>query len=272
MAEGSKRDIVSYSDFLPVQYNNSPNLKTFLSIFLEQVQELEDANIDLDNLSTNIELAFGYQLDIIGKLIGVPRSGKSDEEYRDAIYFQISLNIGNGTPENAIQYLSYVTNATKVGYWEHYPAAVILETNGTNIPSNIPNTLDNITPAGVATGGVIVSETGEVFRGCDTTVSFSNFEDIISPFPEVELGGMDIECGGATSECIYQSFTGFLPVTDTDPLARCIFPDLDDLFAQTENGAGELIMAAGEEYAEASEQLDFSLTSKGVFADVYIKL
>ena len=275
MSELIQKDLTLASNFLPSQFSSSEKLKTFLGIFLNKVQELEDANIDLNNVSTNIATSYGYQLDIIGKLIGTTRGGRSDKQYRDAIYFQISLNTGNGTPEDSIQYLSYVTEATKVGYWEHYPASVILETNGTNIPSNIPNTLDNITPAGVSVGGVIVSETGQVFRGCDTTIAYSNFEDITSPFLEIECGGdldfsddtifsgddvqagdnaqtecliSSVECGALEAECVYQGFTGFRPVADSDPLARCIFPD------------------------QASNQLNFGLTTKGVFADVYTKI
>ena len=234
-----QKDLTLYSNFLPNQFSSSEKLKTFLGIFLDKVQELGDANISLSNLSTDINLAYGYQLDIIGKLIGSDRKGKTDVQYRGEILFQISLNTGNGTPENCIQYLSYVTQATKVSYWEHYPASVILETNGINIPTNIPNTLDNITIAGVSVGGVITSESGQVFRGCELTE--------------------------ATNE-------GFYFIGDSSELARCILPEFDEIYTNTNNGAGEAVMACGEEEAQCRDEFETPITTKGVFAEVYTKL
>lgn len=275
MSEVQSKDILSYSNFLPNQYDNSPILQKLLEIFLSQVQELEDANVELDTYSTDITLAYGYQLDIIGKLIGVQRKGRTDEQYRDAIYFQISINIGSGTPEDCIQYLSSVTKATDVKYWEHYPACIILETNGTNTTSAIPQALDNVSPAGVKVGGVIFSETGQVFRGCDYTLQDANRVIIENPFPEMEAGG--VECGAA--ECSYLSFDGYLPVVDEDDLARCMFPDInpegDSYFGflghPKADSFGNLISPTVGGIFAALSDFVVTGTTRGVFPDVYTK-
>ena len=272
MSELIQKDLTLYSNFLPNQFSSSEKLKTFLSIFLSKAQELEDANIDLDTVSTNIASAYGYQLDIIGKLLGASRDGRTDEQYRDAILFQISINVGNGTPEDCVQYLSYVTQATKVGYWEHYPASVILETNGTVIPSNVPNTLDNVTLAGVSVGGVIASESGQVFKGCELADSNSNLVLENTPFPELELGGMGIECGNTLAECAPTVLQEYTFVGDASNLARCILPEIDELYVNTSNGAGEDIMACGEEEAQCTSEFENPLTTKGVFAEVHTKI
>lgn len=245
MSELLEKDLTLYSNFLPNQFSSSEKLKAFLNIFLLKAQELEEANSSLDKLSTNISTAYGYQLDIIGKLIGADREGRIDEQYREEILFQISLNIGNGTPENCIQYLSYVTQATKVSHWEHFPASVILETNGVNIPTNIPNTLDNITMAGVSVGGVIASESGQIFRGCELTAAFSNLEGTSGTYTFVE---------------------------DESELARSILPELNAMYVNTSNGAGEEVMACGEEEAQCRSEFEKPITTKGVFAEVYTKL
>ena len=273
MSEVQRKDLTTYTDFLPLQFRESPNIKKLLSIFLAQAQELEDANMDLDANSTDISIAVGYQLDIIGKLIGVIRQGQSDVQYRDSILFQISLNVGNGTPEDCIQYLASVTKSTRVKYWEHYPASVILETNGTTIPSNVPNTLDNMTMAGVSVGGVIaVPVSGQVFRGCSENEAFSNYEDITAPYPELELGGDNVECGSLVAECSIISFKGFTPVQDSSLLARCILPSIGDLYEPTINGAGELVMACGEIEAACSSEYTNPITTKGVFAGIHTKI
>ena len=222
MSEVQRKDLTTYTDFLPLQFRESPNIKKLLSIFLAQAQELEDANMDLDANSTDISIAVGYQLDIIGK---------------------------------------------------HYPASVILETNGTTIPSNVPNTLDNMTMAGVSVGGVIaVPVSGQVFRGCSENEAFSNYEDITAPYPELELGGDNVECGSLVAECSIISFKGFTPVQDSSLLARCILPSIGDLYEPTINGAGELVMACGEIEAACSSEYTNPITTKGVFAGIHTKI
>jgi hypothetical protein len=297
-----KKDITAYVELLPTQYSESPQLRKLLDVFLGQVQILEDANLELDRVSTDVNLAYGYQLDLIGKLVGAERKGKTDEEFREEILFRISINTGNGTPEDCIQYLTYVTQATDVKFWEHYPASVIMETNGVNIPRNIPNTLDNVTIAGVSVGGVITSISGEVFRGCELTDAYGLNEGTLGPYPEIELGGMgmilgaplaeasgsvnqrvitpypelevggeDMECGAEEAELSGAIFEGYVDTLDSDPLSRCIFPEVDVIFEPLENGSGEEIMACGEEEAQCANE-DTALTTKGVFAEVHIKI
>ncbi len=226
MSEITKIDLTTYTDHIPQQFNDSPLLHKLLGVFLKQVQELEDANIELDRVSTGLYDATGYQLDIIGKLIGRSRQSQADTQYRYSILTQISLNIGNGTPEDVIQYLSSVTRSTKTGYWEHYPASVIMESDG-NIPPDIANAVDNVTMAGVSVGGIIDTSGGICFRGVSLEQTYSNYE--LAYF--VDAGGNHIVCGGTPAECVSAEGTLFYGIEDASGLARCILPsegDTDD--------------------------------------------
>lgn len=263
------KDLISYVEYLPNQFTDSVKLKKFLGIFLEQVQQLEDANIKLDTVSTDIQLAYGYQLDIIGKLVGELRQSRSDTEYRNAILFRISVNIGNATPENCIQYLSYVTKATNVNYWEHYPASVVLETNGSVIPTDINKTLDNIAAAGVKVGGVIASETGQVFRGCELINAYDNFGTVVPDQLDNEFGNVDMEMGNPVAEFSNAASSSFQFVDDNEALARCILPELDEILPSTVNGCGETLMQCGEPTATSGDYSELYQTTKGVFAEVY---
>lgn len=274
-------DLLAFEDLLPSQYSNAARLRKYLSIFLSEVQALEDANTEFSNVSTSISVAEGYQLDIIGKLVGAERRGKSDAEYREEIYFRISINIGNGTSEDCLQYLSYVTQATNTRIWNHYPASVIMETNGTNIPLNIPNTLDNITMAGVSVGGVIsVPPSREVFIMCEETEAYSNYTDISAPYPELELGGDDMECGNLEAELSYITFRGFKPLLDGDILSRSTLPDEDYLKNKYFGFLGNILAGSfGSVYNESIGAPLLSLyeyaeqtSTKGIFADVYTKI
>lgn len=162
------KDIAGYTSFLPLQYSESDTVNKFLSVFLDQVQELENANIDLDNGSTDIDTAIGYQLDIFGKLVGALREGRTDEEYREYIRLTIVVNTGSGRPEDILFFLNATTNATNIRYWEHYPASIYLYLEGEDAPSStLPASVETILPAGVSLGFIGYSNNPLVFTPYD---------------------------------------------------------------------------------------------------------
>lgn len=263
------KDLISYVEYLPNQFTDSVKLQKFLKVFLGQVQQLENANINLDTVSTDIQLAYGYQLDIIGKLVGELRQSRSDIEYREAILFRISINIGSATPEDCIQYLSYVTKASRVNYWEHYPASIVLETNGSIIPTNIAKTVDNIAAAGVKVGGIISSGNKQVTRLCETLNAYDNFGTILPDQLDNEFGNVDMEMGNPIAEFSNATSSSFQPVPETDILAGSIFPELNELTSPSLNVCGEALMQCGEPTAVCGDTLSQYLTTKGVLAEVY---
>lgn len=218
MSEIQIRDFSSYTDLLPTQFSDSENLIKLLSIYLDQVEELNLAQQSLGEVSTDLEAAFGYQLDLIGNLLGVSRLGMGDNDYRDAIRFGISVNTGSGTPEDVIGFLQTITKATKIRYWEHYPACTVLETNGTNIPKAIPSTLDNVTPAGVKTGGVIVVKDNICFRPCRLSEAYANIKPITPPdvIVDIDVGDTLAECGGEGIECATGNTTDAYSMGESD--------------------------------------------------------
>ena len=243
MSELQIRDFSSYTDLLPIQFSDSENLIKLLAIYLDQVEELNLAQQALGEYSTELETAFGYQLDIIGALLGVPRLGLDDEEYRDAIRFGISRNTGSGTPEDVIGFLQTITKATKVRYWEHYPACTVLETNGTNIPKAIPATMDNVTPAGVRTGGVIVVKGNICFRPCRLADAYANRVFVPNPpSEEYQMGQTDAEMGESGMEMIgeFTSEYYFVDVPEDTLLGNSILPELVDAYDITPLTSNEM--------------------------------
>tara|TARA_R100000541_G_C1897352_1_gene83999 strand:+ start:49045 stop:49896 length:852 start_codon:yes stop_codon:yes gene_type:complete len=244
MSELQIRDFSSYTDLLPVQFSDSENLIKLLSIYLDQVEELNLAQQALGEFSTELNTAFGYQLDIIGALLGVSRLGLDDEEFRDAIRFGISRNTGSGTPEDVIGFLQTITKATKVRYWEHYPACTVLETNGTNIPKAIPATMDNVTPAGVRTGGIIVVEDDVCLRPCRLSEAFANRVFVGNPpSTEYQMGDSIAEMGESVVEMAgnFSSEYYFEDVAEDTLLGNSILPELTDAYditPLTENEMG----------------------------------
>lgn len=59
-------------DRLISQYKNSPNLKAYISIFTDQLQELEDAGFDLLNFR-DLDSAYGAQVDLLARVVNAER-------------------------------------------------------------------------------------------------------------------------------------------------------------------------------------------------------
>ena len=64
-------------------------LIVILLIALESVQSLNEAQLELSEINTDFKTATGYQLDLIGKLVGAERKGRTDSDYRNYILFKI---------------------------------------------------------------------------------------------------------------------------------------------------------------------------------------
>ncbi len=104
-----------------------------------------------------LNTAQGKQLDELGVILGLPRiPGQTDQSYREDLQFQIFVNQSNGTPEEVIAILKYLTDATDVWYNELYPAAYQMATNGLSFPlppgspSDLVAAIQKVSPAGVS--------------------------------------------------------------------------------------------------------------------------
>lgn len=121
-----------------------------IGVFVDSFQELDNVNQDL---LTERWLATGQgvQLDGIGQILGLARaSGQPDDDqiidgqlvtgYRRSLEFQIFINSSNGTPEELIKILKFLTAGTEIWYHELIPAAFEMRTDGTALPTP-PNLL-----------------------------------------------------------------------------------------------------------------------------------
>ena len=97
-------------DNLIGQFKDKPTLEAFLSVYLEQLPELEQAFFDIVKEARNIALSTGVQLDGIGEIVGEKRAGQSDTDYRIGIYTRILINKSSGTVDEILAIMS-VANA-----------------------------------------------------------------------------------------------------------------------------------------------------------------
>ena len=145
------------------QFKNSPNLKKLLEIYVDELQEIEDALAEIME-SRNLETTIGAQLDIVGERVGENRTSSDDDEYRALIYFRVFLNSSNGEPETLIAALRVLGKAAIVRYYEIPSATVYMVFTSTEVPpSNLLSQIECIASAGVKIILGLVITTGNLF-------------------------------------------------------------------------------------------------------------
>ena len=123
-----------------------------IQAFVTQFQEIDDVNQTL-KFDRAIETSVGVQLDGLGQILGLARlPDEGDEDYREKLKFQIFINKSNGTPEEVIAVLKFLTKANKVRYHEYYPAAFQMDTDGITFsvpPEQLVSAIQSVSPAAV---------------------------------------------------------------------------------------------------------------------------
>lgn len=88
-------------DRLLVQYREKPLIRAWIAAYLEQTDELK-AEIARLKVERSITDGVGAQLDAIGRLLGAPRNGLLDPEYRRRLATQILINRSRGKTEEIL--------------------------------------------------------------------------------------------------------------------------------------------------------------------------
>lgn len=169
------------------------NLQKLIKAIVSQAQFAENVN---DQLFSErwLETAIGDQLDELGIILGVFRAiNESDEDYRERLQFQIFINSSVGSPEDAINILSFLNRSNHIGYFEIYPASYHLECDGLKFPSP-PNDLNDAlfqaSPAGVNYASITASYEVEIpfITGMDvSSQALSVAPNLNDPFELVNL-------------------------------------------------------------------------------------
>jgi hypothetical protein len=138
-------------DRLPMQNKGVASIEGLVRAFANQIQDLENAYFGLLVLR-QIGIATGSQLDVIGKIVGAPREGLGDDDYRLRIRAQILVNRRSGEIETLLQIARLLIAGTPT-LEEFEPACAILTARGLTFlpagPTELANMLRNAKAAGV---------------------------------------------------------------------------------------------------------------------------
>ena len=148
-------------------YRGKPRFEALLSSYVKRCQALEDAVWEVI-LGRMFENAVGYQLDIIGKLVGQPRRGMEDDIYRIWITARIRINRSHGRPKDILEILHLVE--PMIGrYREQYPctAYYIFDEETDNDPNLLAELMREANAAGMMVRLVVPPPTYAI-EGCVT--------------------------------------------------------------------------------------------------------
>ena len=90
------------------QYRDKPNLEGMIASYVQQIQELETVFMDILAIIVDFDNQEGAQLDLIGKIVGQAREGKSDPEYLKWIKLRVFINRSSGLPDELAYLLSQI--------------------------------------------------------------------------------------------------------------------------------------------------------------------
>ena len=175
-------------DRLTGQFAESPKLRALTAAIVSMLADLEIAADDLREKRL-IDTAEGVQLDGCGAIVGEPRNGLSDEDYRARLKFRIFANTSRATPADMIKALKFLTSPGDCQYLEAYPATALLFTDGPIVPRSIQAEIQTFAPAGISDVPVAVSFGAKPMRfGRESTVGelFVNDEYL-------EVDGSDLQ-------------------------------------------------------------------------------
>lgn len=106
-------------------FRESKSVNDLVGIFVKQAQDLENSAFEILE-DTTVSNAVGVQLDVIGKIVGEPRNGRDDANYRIGIQTRILLNKSSGTIEDLLGLVATFLSSPDVELQEIFPAAIYL--------------------------------------------------------------------------------------------------------------------------------------------------
>lgn len=111
-----------------------PRISAVLSGEGVQYQAIEDACWQLLT-EFGVDTATGWALDVLGRIVGEPRQGALDADYRLRVRARIRVNRSDGTIEDVIEVVrlligSALLPSATIKLTEYYPAAFVLRITG----------------------------------------------------------------------------------------------------------------------------------------------
>jgi hypothetical protein len=108
---------------LPEQFRQSANLVSLIQLIANRILDVDNEAIDVA-IQQKISTAQGWWLDFFGELLGIERSGESDDQYRARLISFARARTGSGDFTSIAEAIRLYTDpAALVSVREIFPAA-----------------------------------------------------------------------------------------------------------------------------------------------------
>ena len=161
--------LVSADSKLLSQFREKPVVRGLLLSALTPLQETQQSLIDY-SINNNLELAVGSLLDVIGKLVGESRGGRSDSSYRQGIFNRIVINSSEGTVNEVLEILVLLSKGGRHRVFEHHPLTSAYYTTGT-ASKDLAKTLTSVSPITSDSVSVYHDPLEDAFIPCELETS-----------------------------------------------------------------------------------------------------
>lgn len=127
MALTQKTDIVTEGQGqLVSQFKRQPNMLAFLAAYLEQIQDIEDAAFSLLAVPQSPGTQTGDPLDLIGKIVGQDREGRTDAVLQKWILARLIVNRSSGIVDDILTALGLIAPDNTASLEEYFPASFVV--------------------------------------------------------------------------------------------------------------------------------------------------
>jgi hypothetical protein len=113
--------------FLLTQFHDKPNINAFVDVVVTELQELENALTDMQDVRT-LKGSYGVYLDEIGRKLKVDRGNYADNDYKTAIKIAMAKKTSSATAEDILYIVNLLTNDDTLRLENNYP--YLLELTG----------------------------------------------------------------------------------------------------------------------------------------------
>ena len=110
----------------------APQLDGIVQMFVGEIQEIEDVLFQL-LLERTVTTATGDALDAIGAIVGISREGRSNTDYRSAIFVQIQVNNTGGQEAALAALLENLVDPATIDVVEVFPAGLDIAIDETGV-------------------------------------------------------------------------------------------------------------------------------------------
>lgn len=235
------RDYSEYVEYITGKLEFSTSFRDLVSIYLQKNKELFDEIYKLSEISTDVDTAYGRQLDILGHSTGVYREGRSDADYRLWIKIIRSINNSSGTSNDITRVAKFITDASKGLIYDYpYNTSVVVVYNGVKTDKSLARFVDIAAPTGTRISSVIKYQDTNLMP---TTASIVKSNTLFSS----NAGSRYMIAGSVYAQSTRGVLNLDVPVIESARLATIS----DQEFTQSK-GSGASYMQAGNTQAQAS--------------------